>query len=128
MATFSKVGEFNSSVETMSAYLEKVELYLTVNAVSSDKRVAVLLSWIGSPTYILLRSLTHLDLPATKMWDQLKKLLMEYFEPKPLVIAERFFFTGKTRPKVSHCQEYFTRAQTVVSHMCIWGVSERVAA
>ena len=46
MATFSKVGEFNSSAETMLVYLERVELYLTVNAVSSDKRVAVLLSGI----------------------------------------------------------------------------------
>ena len=106
MATFGKVGEFNGEAETMSAYLERVQLYLTANAVSGDKKVTMLLSVVGSSTYALLRSLTHPALPATKTWDQLTGLLMEHHEPKPLVIAERFRFHRRNQTEGESLSEY----------------------
>ena len=54
--------------------------------------MAVLLSVIGSKTYVLLRSLLHPEAPKEKTFDQLAKTLKEHLEPKPQTIVERFHF------------------------------------
>ena len=48
------------------------------NDVANEKKVAVLLSVIGSKTYVLLRSLLHPEAPKEKTFDQLAKTLKEH--------------------------------------------------
>ena len=92
MPTFGQLSEFMAESECMSSYLERVELYFLANSVQNDKKVAILLSSIGAKTYEVLRSRVSPDQQSTRMLDVLKTLLKAHFEPKPLVISERFHF------------------------------------
>ena len=57
MASYGKLSEFHPEAESISAYLERVELFFTANSIADDKKVAVFLSVIGGKTYSLLRDL-----------------------------------------------------------------------
>ena len=57
MARLGHINEFDSEKETISAYLERVEMFFQANDVKTEKRVPVLLSVIGAKTYTLLRNL-----------------------------------------------------------------------
>ena len=52
---FGHIREFELGTESISAYLERVQLYFVANDVANEKKVAVLLSVIGSKTYVLIR-------------------------------------------------------------------------
>ena len=87
-----KLSEFVPGKETVAAYSERVQLFLTANDVPEAKHVAVLLSAIGADTYGLLRNLVTPANPKDKSDKDLIEVLEKHFEPKPLVIAERFHF------------------------------------
>ena len=97
MAAFGKIVEFQVGSKPVTVYLEKVELYFEVNNVASDKRVAILLSIIGSWTYTLLQSLSFPEPPASKNYTQLKALLTQHYEPKAMVVVERFRFHRRNK-------------------------------
>ena len=92
IATIGKLEEFQPENEKISSYLEQLELYLTANDVADGKKVAVLLSVIGVKTYSLLCDLLSPANPKDKSFAQLSEALKNHFEPKPMVIAERFTF------------------------------------
>ena len=52
----------------------------------------VLLTTIGTKTYTLLWSLTAPTLPHDKSFEDLASVLTAHFQPKPVLIAERFHF------------------------------------
>ena len=54
---YGQLYEFDAENETVTAYLERAELYFDANDVADEKKVPVLLSNIGAKTYGLLRSL-----------------------------------------------------------------------
>ena len=93
MATqHGKLGEFHPESDSIKAYLERVSLYFTANDVQNAKKVSVLLSSIGAPTYALLSDLVAPDLPSTKSFKEISETLRHHYEPKRVVIAERFHF------------------------------------
>jgi len=69
-----------------------VELYLTANDAADAKKVAVLLSVIGTKTYSFLRDLLSPMNLKDQSFAQLSQALKNHFESKPLVITERFTF------------------------------------
>jgi len=54
--------------------------------------VAVFLSVIGRKTYSLLKNLTSPNLPKDTSFKALTDKLKEHFEPRKVIIAERFSF------------------------------------
>lgn len=90
--TYGTIKEFDPESETISAYLECLQLYFEANEVTNAKKVSVLLMVIGPNIYALLRGLLAPALPKEKSFKYLKKVIKEHYEPKPLVIAERFHF------------------------------------
>ena len=62
VTTTGQIQEFQPDVESFSSYVERVQLFFTANDIADDKRVAVLLSVVGSKTYSLLRSWLLLEL------------------------------------------------------------------
>lgn len=52
--------------------------------------MATLLSVMGATMYGLLRNLVQPNKPKEKTFDELLTVLNEHFEPKPLLVAERF--------------------------------------
>ena len=85
MALIGQIGEFNVDNEAVTAYLERLELYLAANKVEDERKV-------GSRTYGLLRSLFAPARPQDKSLKELTTALEKCYEPKRIVIAERFYF------------------------------------
>ena len=57
MATFGNPEEFNPHKETITSYLERIEVYFLANDIDKKKQIAVFLSVIGGKLYTLLRNL-----------------------------------------------------------------------
>ena len=51
MALLGKIQEFEPGNESMSAYLERVELLMAANAIAEEQKVTVFLSTVGPKTY-----------------------------------------------------------------------------
>ena len=120
MAAFGKLKEFEPENEKVSLYLERVELYFTANEIAERRRVAVFLSVIGAKTYSLLRDLVSLASPKDKAFDELADVLKKHFEPKPLVIAERFTFHRRNQSASESILEYVAELRRLAIH-CEFG-------
>ncbi|CAM4513401.1 unnamed protein product [Leuciscus chuanchicus] len=90
-------GEFVPKAESWSAYIERLELFFEANGIRQEKQVATLLSVMGATTYGLLRNLVQPEKPKDKSYKDIVDTLKNHFEPKPLLIAERFRF--------NHCNQ-----------------------
>ena len=96
--TIGHMQEFNPASETVSAYLERFELFVTANAIVDEKRVLTLLTVVGLAHYSLLRGLVSPDLPKDKSFSELVDILKKHYDPEPIVIAKRFrFFLNAVR-------------------------------
>lgn len=91
------LGEFDSRTNSIASYLERMQLYFEANAVADDRKVAVLLTVIGAKTYETLRSLLAPERPRDQTYDQLVSALLKHYDPKPLVIGERFRFYQRSQ-------------------------------
>ena len=90
MATYGRLREFQSETESIAAYLERVEVFFSANDIAADKQVAVFLSVVGGKTFSLLRDLVAPAKPQEKTLATLFQTLRRHYEPKPLVIVEKF--------------------------------------
>ena len=115
MATVGHIEAFNSDNERITTYLERVELFFVANEVKEDKQVATLLSVIGSKTYALLSDLLAPIKPADKPLKDLKEALQTHFEPKPVVIAERFHFHRRNQEPGETVAEYEAELRRLAS-------------
>ena len=75
-----------------------------------------LLTAVGGKTYSLLRNLVAPQLPKEKSFAQLKEILNAHFEPKPLVIAERFSFHQRSHQEIESVQEYVAELKRMAKH------------
>ena len=69
-------------------YLKRLEIHFLATGMEDGRKVPSLLSAVGAKIYTLLAP----DLPKSKSYEDLSKLLKAQYEPKSLVIAERFHF------------------------------------
>ena len=97
MAKFGHLQEFDSDLEPITAYLERVELHFSANGIGEDKKLAILLSVIGPKTYGVLRNLLAPSRPQEKKFSEVTEVLIRHFEPKLIVIAERFSFYRRSQ-------------------------------
>ena len=103
---FGTLNEFNSDVETIAKYLDQVLLYFEANEVADDKRVPILLSSIGPTTYSVICDLAAPVNPKTLTMPAIAQLLKDHFEPKRLIIAERFTFHRRNQRPGETMAEY----------------------
>jgi len=94
---YGQLGEFDPGSEEISTYLERMQLYMEANNVADDKKVAVLLTVIGPKNFALLKSLVAPANPRDKTFEELIVQLKTHFEPKPVIIAERFHFYRRSQ-------------------------------
>jgi len=69
--TFGQLPQFDPESETISAYIERADLFFAANDVPNEKKVSVFLTVIGGKTYTRLRSLLSPQLPQerhTRPW------------------------------------------------------------
>ena len=92
LSNYGELNTFNPESENITTYLERVELYFMANSVPEGKQVPALLMSIGPKNYSIIQGLVAPDTPKEKTFDELVVVLKSHFQPKPLVIAERFKF------------------------------------
>ena len=80
----------------------------------------MLLTVIGSNTYALLSSLLTPAKPGDKSFAVLSETLRCHFDPKPLVIVERFHFHRRNQASSESISEYVTELRRLATH-CEFG-------
>ena len=115
-----RVKEFNPQEENITAYLERLQLYFECNGVEEAKRVPALLTLVGAKVYGTLRSLVAPNLPKEKDYDSLADVLKQHFDPKPLVIAERFRFYKCVQSSTESIAEFVADLRRLSIH-CEFG-------
>jgi hypothetical protein len=114
MQILGNLQEFNPDNETIVVYLERMQMFFEVNNVEDAKRVPVLLTANGAK-YSLLRDLVSPATPREKSLDELVKVLKDHFEPKPLVIAERYRFYHRDQRTDESIAEYLAVLKKLAS-------------
>ena len=104
---FGTLNEFNSDVETIIKYLDRVLLYFETNEVADDKQVQILLSSIALTTYSLICDLAPPENPKKLTLSAIAQLLKGHFEPKRLIIAGRFTFHKQNQRPGETIAKYF---------------------
>ena len=77
-AVLGSLGEFNCKSDSISSYLERMQLYFEANSVKEDRKVADLLTVIGAKTYETLHSLLVPVRPGDKTCNELLGLLQKH--------------------------------------------------
>ena len=114
--TLGQLKEFYPDSDSFTAYVERVNIFFTVNDIADDKRAAVFLNFIGARAYKLLRSLLTPTLPQTLKYSELVNLLREHYEPRPVVIAERFHFHRRNQREGESIAEYMAELRRLSTH------------
>ena len=69
------INKFNPDVESITDYLEQMDVYFKVNKTEDNIKVLVFLNAIGEKNYTLLRN----NLAPEKLMDQMLKKLSDIF-------------------------------------------------
>lgn len=120
MTTHIRLDEFNTDNETIEAYLERVELYFQAAGTKDEVKVPLFLTVIGSKNYNLLRDLLAPAKPREKELDVLFSTLKKHYNPKKVVIVERFHFHKRNQESGESIQEYVAQLRHLALH-CEFG-------
>ena len=86
------IDKFNPDVESITDYLEQMDVYFNVNKMEDNIKVLVFLNAIGEKKYTLLRN----NLAPEKLKDQMLKKLSDifsrHFKLIKVIMAENFHF------------------------------------
>jgi len=114
--TIGQLAEFDPTSDSVSAYVERAQLFFQANEIAEAKRVAVFLTAIGGRTYTLLRNLLAPTVPKDKSFDEIVDTLKKHFEPKVLVIAERFKFHSRGQAVGESVAQYVAELRRLATH------------
>ena len=89
------ISQFNSDEESWESYIERLEQYFVLHGTANDKKVSVLLTFMGPKTYQLLKDLLSPQKPSEKNYQQIVEVLPKHLTPKRITIAERFKFSKR---------------------------------
>ena len=113
---YGQLHEFDAESETVTAYLERAELYFDANDVADEKKVPVLLSNIGAKTYGLVRSLVAPKAPKETTFAEIKNLLKSHFEPTPSVITKWYRFHRQEQAPGESIASYVAELRQLTVH------------
>ncbi|KAJ8969836.1 hypothetical protein NQ317_005286 [Molorchus minor] len=111
-SNIGKVPEYNST-EDFNLYLERLEQYFIANFIEEDRRVAVLLTVIGSQTYKILRDLCDPVLPKDKTFEDICVLLKRQFSPRISVFRKRIEFYEAKQNLTETINEWYARIKNL---------------
>ena len=125
--TVGQMQEFNPDSETVTAYLERFQMFVAANGIEDAKLVPTLLTVVGSKHYSLIRGLVSplAALPKDKSHEDLVTLLKKHYDPEPIVIAERFHFYGEARNPESRSQTIWQASDDWLSDASLAPSSQR---
>ena len=124
--TIGCITEFKPENEKIEVYLKRLQLFFQANGIEEDNQVSVLLTVIGSTNYTLLNNMVSPGKPMDKSFTQLAEVLCGHFDPKPLVIAERFHFHRREQAPGKSISNYVTELRRLATHCNFGGYLDQV--
>lgn len=113
------IAEYNDQ-ESFESYMERFEQFVIVNGVKEEKKVPLFLTVIGHKCYDILRSSLLPEKPASKTYEQLKKVLQDYYAPEKCIIAERYRFHKRVQ-KLEESITQFAVELKSLARQCVFG-------
>ena len=115
-----KISEYDPSTENWSTYVERLEHFFKANKVEDNLKRDAFLTCLGKETFGLLRALVVPAKLSDKTYDELVAALTAHFEPRPLIIAERFRFHKRDQKEGEKIRDYAASLQKLAEH-CSFG-------
>ena len=104
----------------MKIYLDEVEAYFAANKIHDDQKAMVLLSSIGSPTFMKLSDLMAPDTPLKKSYEEITEAQLKHCEPRRIEIAKRYAFYERRQEAGESIAEYDAAKHKLSTH-CKFG-------
>ena len=120
MASYGHIEEFEPGKDDIETYLERVDLYFSANAIADDRKVALFLTVMGPKSYNVLSNLLAPEKPKSKTFEELSTKLKEHYQPKRVVIAERFHFHQRVQKQGENMTEFLAQLRQLATH-CKFG-------
>lgn len=122
MSTKSIIGnvEFFSPGDDFENYIERIVNIMNLNKVKEEEQISFLVSVCGADLYKIIKSVIAPKKTTEMKFDELTKVLKEYFEPKRNIIGERFYFHRRQqKPEETVC-DYIVEIKSL-SQTCEFG-------
>ena len=117
-----KLSVFDQHSKSWTLYSERLGYYFTANDITNErKKKSILLSCSGAATYDLLKNLLQPTSLNDKSYDELVKVLSDYFNPKPSTIVQRFKFNTRVRESGESVAIYVAALKSL-AEFCDYGV------
>ena len=120
MTSYGRIDEFRPENESIEVYLGRIDLYFGANDISDEKKVSIFLSELGGKTYSILRDLLAPVKLREKSFEQLSNTLKKHFQPKKIVIAERFHFHRRHQALEESIADFVVKLRKLATH-CEFG-------
>ncbi|KAL4721055.1 hypothetical protein ACJJTC_007008 [Scirpophaga incertulas] len=91
-AHIGQIEHFDPGSSEVNTWLERFEQYMLVNDVQNEKKVPLLLTFIGPEAYKIVTNLVSPRKPFEYSVEELFVILKQHFAPRSNVIAQRFKF------------------------------------
>ena len=106
MTAHVRIDEFQPENEDIEAYLERVDLHFLAGGTKEADKVPLFLTVVGKKNYTLLRDLVAPVKLREKDLATLYEKLRKHYQPKKIVIAERFHFYRRNQSETESIAEY----------------------
>ena len=122
---YGKCNHQTRRTESMDDYKERFELYCTANGIAegaeyAPRRKAIFLTAVGATTYSLLKNLVRPRQPQELTLEAIIKELKDHYEPKKIVIAERFRFYKRPQKEGESIAVYLAELRRLAKY-CDFG-------
>ncbi|XP_063363538.1 uncharacterized protein LOC134652296 [Cydia amplana] len=117
---------FDNKTEDWDYYIQRFEIELQIHGLdketSEDKRKQLLLSRIGPAAFKVLVDYYRPVVVTTKSYDDLKKVLNEYYEKKTYVLSERVTFATRHRKAEETITQFILELRSLAGY-CEFGTT-----
>lgn len=101
-----KIEQFDLLNKKWSAYIRRVEQFITLNEIKADLQVATLVTLVGEATYDLMCDLCAPVNPENKSFKELVQIVGDHLEPKRSEIAERHVYRLRRQRAGENLSDY----------------------
>ncbi|XP_011064377.1 PREDICTED: uncharacterized protein LOC105152048 isoform X2 [Acromyrmex echinatior] len=105
MSLIGNIEPFNPDQADITTYIERIEQLFICNDVN-EKKVPLFLTLLGGEAYNVLKDLLSPQLPSQKTYAALKETLINHYNLKRLVIAERYKFYSANQDSSEDIKSY----------------------
>lgn len=108
--------EFVLGKDDWEIFIERLEILFVAKDIKDEKRAAIMLTRLDEDAYKLIKNLCTPEKPATKSYEELKKLTSEHLAPKPSEVMERCRFNQARQEAQESVAEFAARLKKLSLH------------